>query len=305
MAVLVTGGAGFIGSHLVEELVRRGENVIVVDNFSSGKAENIVDVKDKIELVNCDIREKEIEDVFKAHDIDVVAHLAAQIEVEKSLEDPKLDADVNLMGSINLFELCRRYDVNKIVFTSSIAVYGEPRYLPVDEKHELAPISPYGCAKLAVEKYLHYYWRVHGIDYIALRLANVYGPRQKHGVIPAFITNLLRGERVVIYGDGKQTRDFVFVDDVINAILLALEKETRHKCMNIATCKETSIIELLGLISEKMGVKAEPEFLPERKEIRRCYFSYNIARVELKWEPKVELAEGIEKTIEWFKKTGR
>ncbi len=296
MTLLVTGGAGFIGSHLVKKLVESGESVIVVDNLSTGKKEY---VDSRAKLVVCDIRDKELEGVFRENEIELVAHLASQTDVSASIEDPVSDGDVNVLGTLNLLELCRKYDVKKIVFTSSAAVYGEPRYLPVDEKHELAPISPYGCSKLAVETYLAYYHRLYGIDFVVLRLANVYGPRQSKGVVKEFIERLLKGESPVIYGDGKQTRDFIYVDDVVNAIVLAMERKTRRKQMNIATCKGTSVLDLLQTLQRMLASRVEPIFMPARKEIRRCYFSYELAKNELGWEPTVELREGLRKTILW------
>jgi len=226
MAVLVTGGAGFIGSHTVDALIRRGYEVVVVDDLSAGKREY---VNPEAKFYRISILDTELERVFEENEIESVIHTAAQISVERSLKEPVRDAEINVLGSLNLLELCRKHNVGKIVFSSSVAVYGEPRYLPVDENHALLPISPYGVAKLAVEKYLYHYWQNYGIDYLSLRYANVYGSRQRSdsegGVVAIFVTKVLRNEEVTVFTATEIKRGISFTSRT-------LRKRTRSRSRN-------------------------------------------------------------------------
>ena len=264
MAVLVTGGAGFIGSHTVDLLVEEGTEVVVIDDLSSGKLENL---EHTVPFYRLDVRSKEVERCFLEHEIDAVIHLAAQVSVESSLKEPQRDMEINLGGTLNLLELCRKHDVAKFVFASSVAVYGEPKYVPVDEQHELAPLAPYGCSKLASEFYLKLYSRLYGLQTVSLRYANVYGPRQRSdgegGVIAIFARRALLGEPLVIYGDGNQTRDFVYVRDVARANLLALGRSVKSLGLNIATSKETSINQLVEILKQQLGKDLFKYYLKE------------------------------------------
>ena len=245
MNILVTGGAGFIGSHIADAYIAEGHNVIIVDNLSGGVLEN---VNPKAKFYQLDVRSEKLEDVFQKEKIDVVNHLAAQMDVRRSVSDPKFDASVNVLGGLNIFESARRHRVKKIIFSSTGgAIYGEQDYFPADEEHPTRPISPYGISKLCIEKYLFYYKTVFGINYIVLRYANVYGPRQnphgEAGVIAIFCNKMLKGEQPVINGYGKQTRDYTFVGDVVKANLLALKYDGSN-IYNIGTGIEADVNKL-------------------------------------------------------------
>ncbi|MCD6381676.1 MAG: NAD-dependent epimerase/dehydratase family protein [Candidatus Aenigmarchaeota archaeon] len=252
-----------------------------------------------------DIRDKKLVEIFKKEKPEIVFHLAAQINLVKSIENPIYDAEVNILGSLNVLECSRKIGVQKMVFSSSAAVFGEPKYLPVDEEHPLIPTSPYGIGKLTIEKYLYHYWRNFGIDYTVLRYANVYGERQnpggEAGVISIFIDKILKGERPVIYGDGKSTRDYVYVGDVVRANLLAMRRSTEHKIFNIGTGIETSVNELLDTVREITNSDLQPLYKPPRKEVRRFVMKVERAKNYLKWQPETNLRTGIMKTVKYFK----
>ena len=249
MRALVTGGAGFIASHLVEELIADGWEVVIVDDLSTGKAEIL---NGKAEFHRMDLRDNGLKDIFKDK-IDVVFHLAAQAQVRFSLENPVYDASVNIGGAVNLMEACKG-EVDKIVYASSGgAVYGEPEYIPVDEEHKVAPLSPYGVSKFIVEKYLRVYQDIYGLPYVALRYGNVYGPMQdpygEAGVVAIFANKMLRGEVPTVNGDGEQTRDFVYVSDVVEANILAAERNASG-AINIATGVQSSANEIYEIIKK-------------------------------------------------------
>jgi len=297
MKVLVTGGAGFIGSHLVDEALEEGYDVVTIDNLNNGKLENLnKDAKFyKVDIVDID----NLSLVFEKEKPDYVIHLAAQISLRESLKNPIYDAEQNILGSINILECCRKFNVKKVVYASSAAVYGFPKYLPVDEKHPINPFSPYGVSKHTVEHYLQYYHENFEIGYIILRYSNVYGERQdplgEAGVIAIFIDKLKKGERPIIFGDGEQTRDFVYAKDVVEANLLALEKETENKVFNISTNTETSVNELFKKIKEIMNSNINPIYKNPIKEVRNIRLDNSLAEKELNWKPKVELNEGLKK----------
>ncbi len=299
MRILVTGGAGFIGSNIVDKLLENDHDVVVLDNLATGNIENI---KDKnVEYIADSI----LDDNLNLSDIDVVIHHAAQINVRTSVDKPIYDGDVNILGTINILEKMRKYDVKKIIFASSGgAVYGEPQYLPVDEKHPINPMSPYGLSKFCGEEYIKLYSRLYGIKYAILRYSNVYGerqdPRGEAGVISIFIDKILNNERPTIFGDGTQTRDFVYVGDVCDANLMAL-KWKNNETVNIGTSNETSINKLFNIIAKELNFKETPIYdKPREGEVYRI--SLNIDRAkELGWEPKVSLEEGIKRTINWAK----
>jgi UDP-glucose 4-epimerase len=303
VTILVTGGAGFIGSHVVDAYVEAGHSVIVVDDLSSGVREN---VNPKAEFHRVDIRSDDLEKIFQQHSIDVVNHHAAQMDVRRSVADPKFDASVNVLGGLNVFEAARKFGVKKIIFASTGgAIYGEQDYFPADELHPLRPLSPYGITKLVTEKYLFYYKEVHGIDHVVLRYANVYGPRQnphgEAGVVAIFAMKMLRGERPVINGDGTQTRDYTYVGDVVQASVLALQHKGSN-IFNIGTGIETDVNTLFNLLRVWISTNCDETHGPAKQgeQLRSVITSKKIQR-ELGWSPRVELSEGIRLTAEYFK----
>jgi len=302
--ILVTGGAGFIGSHVVDAYIREGHSVVVIDDLSSGVRENL---NPKAEFHQLDIRNEDIEKVFQSHPIDVVNHHAAQMDVRRSVVDPKFDASVNVLGGLNVFEAARRHGVRKIIFSSTGgAIYGEQDYFPADENHPVRPLSPYGITKLVTEKYLFYYKEVHGIDHIVLRYANVYGPRQnphgEAGVVAIFAKKMIQGESPVINGDGKQTRDYTYVGDVVKASVLALQYKGSNT-FNIGTAKETDVNELFNILKGWLApLCAESHGPAKQGEQRRSVITSQKIQRELGWSPDVDLTEGLRLTAEYFKK---
>jgi len=299
MKILVTGGAGFIGSNVVDALVKDGHEVTVLDNLSTGKEENI---NPEVKFYNIDLLDIEsLELAFREFKPDVVNHHAAQIDVRKSVEDPAFDAETNIIGSINLFELSINYGVRRIIFSSTGgALYGEPAKLPASEDTPIEPLSPYGVAKYCVENYLNYFKRLYGIERVILRYANVYGPRQdplgEAGVVAIFTGKILKGEKPVIFGDGTQTRDYIYVEDVVRANVLALEG--KEGIYNIGTGKETSVNELTEIFSKVLGREIKPEYAPPRiGEVHRISLDGDMAKRELGFVPKYSLEEGIIRMI--------
>jgi UDP-glucose 4-epimerase len=303
MKILVTGGAGFIGSHVVDAYLELGHEVVVVDNLSSGSIENL---NPKAKFYKMDIRDSDIEDLFKNEKPDVVNHHAAQMDVRKSVEDPIYDADVNIIGSLNLLQNCIRYGVKKFIFASTGgAIYGEQDYFPADEEHPTRPLSPYGVAKLTVEKYLYFYKEVHGLNYVVLRYANIYGPRQnphgEAGVVAIFTSKMLKGEQPVINGDGFQTRDYTFVGDVVRANVLALSYE-KSDVFNIGTGIETDVNTLFHKLKQLTGANCDEFHGPAKLgEQRRSVISYEKIYKTLGWKPMTSLDEGLRLTVEFFK----
>ena len=301
--VLVTGGAGFIGSHLSDALIARGYDVHVLDDLSSGRREN---VPADATLHVLDIRDPQVHDLFARERFDLMVHHAAQMDVRRSVADPSFDADVNVRGLLNLMEAGRRNGLHKVVFASTGgAIYGEPDSVPQDESHALQPLSPYGITKLASEKYLHYYFKEYGIPYVALRYGNVYGPRQnphgEAGVIAIFTTKLLDGDRPVINGDGEQTRDYVFVGDVVAANLAALVHPDPD-LINIGTSRETSVNELFRILRDLVDPAVPETHGPGKPgEQRRSVLDVSKARRVLHWAPSVDLRSGLSLTVDWFR----
>ncbi len=302
MRILVTGGAGFIGSHTVDGYIEQGHDVVVIDDLSTGKAEN---VNQRASFVKVGIEDPSVEEIFREHNPEVLNHHAAQMDVRRSVENPLFDAGVNLLGTLNLLQNCIKYDVKKVVFASSGGtVYGEQEKFPADEEHPLKPLSPYGVSKLAGEKYLYFYKMAHGLDYTALRYANVYGPRQnphgEAGVVAIFIQKLLSGEQPVINGDGLQTRDFVYVEDVAQANIVALEGDKSGE-FNIGTGIETDINTVFRKLLEITGIDAEEVHAPAKPgEQQRSVIDNNKARGILNWSPGISLEDGLKKTVEFF-----
>ena len=302
MKIMVTGGAGFIGSHVVDLYLDAGHDVLVVDNLSTGRRLNL---NPGARFYQLDIRDGALGDLFAREQPEVVSHLAAQVDVRKSVADPLYDASVNIAGSVNLLEQARQHGVQRVIYTSTGgAVYGEPDYLPVDEGHPVRPLSPYGASKHAVEHYLYLYHENYGLDYTVLRYPNVYGPRQdphgEAGVVAIFAGQMLRGEQPVIYGDGEQERDFVYVGDCARATLLALRAE-RNGVYNLASGVGTSINTLYELLATITGFERAPIYGPARVgETRRIYLTADKARRELGWEPGTDLEAGLEQTVAYF-----
>ncbi len=307
MKALVTGGAGFIGSHVADALLKKGLKVEIIDNLFTGKKENLP--ADAV-FHHLDIRDKKIHDVFAAGRYDVVFHLAAQMDVRKSVADPIFDAEANILGGINLLQACKNHGVKKVVFSSTGgAIYGEQIAFPADENHPLNPCSPYGISKLAFEKYLGFYKMEFGLDFIALRYANIYGPRQRGdgeaGVVSIFFDKLLSGRQAVIYGDGRQTRDFTYVADVVSANLAALEYDGCG-AFNVGTGRETDINTLFDLINEISESKQPRIYQPARPgEQRRSVIDYKKINECMGWHPRYDLRRGLEETAAYFREIVR
>jgi UDP-glucose 4-epimerase len=301
--VLVTGGAGFIGSHVVESLLEQGHEVVVVDNLVTGHREN---VDPRARFYHLDIRSADLNDLFERERPDAVSHHAAQMNVRRSVSDPLYDADVNVLGSLNLIECAVRHKVKKFIYISSGgAVYGEPERLPCDENHPVNPICQYGVTKHIVEHYLYLYKRNYGLDYTVLRYPNVYGPRQdpygEAGVVAIFTGQMLRGEGVLINGSGEQTRDFVYVKDCAWANVLALENGS-GQIYNLGTGVETSVNQIFALLKEIIGYPREPRYGPAMVgETFRIYLDATKAQRELGWRPTVTLEEGLRRTVAYFR----
>jgi len=307
---VVTGGAGFIGANLVDRLVDDGTEVLVVDDLSAGSLARLGAARrrGKVTFHQIDVREREIADLVARFAPDALFHLAAQIDVRASVADPVHDADVNVLGTINVLEAVRKAGTPRVVFASSGgAAFGAADRLPTDETAPRRPESPYGVAKTAVDEYFDYYHRMHGIDYLSLGFANVYGPGQdpagEAGVVAIFVGDLLGRRQPIIYGDGSQTRDFVFVEDVTDACVRAAVTGG-GRFVNVGTGEETSVLELYRLIAQVVGSSAEPRFAPERpgETARSCLDAGNARRL-LGWEPWTPLDEGIRQTVEWFRST--
>ncbi|MDK2849839.1 MAG: UDP-glucose 4-epimerase [Candidatus Woesearchaeota archaeon] len=303
MKVLVTGGAGFIGSHLVDKLIEQGFDVYILDNLSTGRKENI---NKKAKFFFGDIFDDNVLDELFKNNFSYVFHLAAQISVSKSVREPIEDAKTNILGSLKLIKKCIEYKVNKIIFSSTGgAIYGDTDEIPTTEKTLPKPISPYGIAKFSVENYLRFANHEFNLDYTVLRYSNVYGPRQnpegEAGVIAIFSSRMLKDKEVTIFGDGGYIRDYVFVIDVVNANLKAM-KLGNKEVFNISTARGTSVNQLFQMLKELTQYNKKPNYAKERKgDIRTSILSYEKAKRELDWHPEVRLEEGLKKTVEWFK----
>lgn len=298
MTVLVTGGAGFIGSHLVERLLKEGYDVAILDNLSSGKIENLDLKNPKLRFFKGDTRNrKTVKEILR--DVDVVFHLAALVDVSFSVKNPALVNHVNVCGSLNILEESVRQHVEKFIFASSCAVYGEPQYLPIDEKHPTNPLSPYAASKLAVEKYCNVFNKLYGLKTVSLRLFNVYGPRQEgraySGVITKMIERLKSGKPPIIFGDGTQTRDFIYVLDAVEAFYKAMSVPHCAGEINIGSGEETSINKLAKLLMEKFGLeKRKPIYMkPRVGDIKRSCANIERARKMLGYKPLITIVEGL------------
>jgi UDP-glucose 4-epimerase len=301
--VLVTGGAGFIGSNLADRLVEEGHHVVVLDDHSSGKRDH---VPASANFYRMELDNRWLDRVVEREKPDAVCHLAAQVSVRRSVEDPVFDARVNILGSIGLIEACRAHGVSRFIFASTGgAIYGDVDQVPTPETCPAAPISPYGTSKLCVEHYLHCFREIHDFSSAALRLANVYGPRQdphgEAGVVAIFSRALLDGGIATINGDGLQTRDYVYVGDIVDAFMRALGSQVQGS-FNVGTATETNVNELYELVADAAGSSAAAEHGPARPgEQRRSSVDNAQIRTALGWEPRVQLAEGIGLTVDYFR----
>jgi UDP-glucose 4-epimerase len=309
MNILVTGGAGFIGSHLCEKLLKNDNFVICIDNFSTGNLENIRHIigHENFFFVKGDIRDKEIvKKIMEENSVELVFHYAAVVGVKRTLQNPKKVLDVNIQGTINVLEAANEAGVKKVIFASSSEVYGEPLELPEKEDGTLNPKFPYAVSKLCGEKYCEAFYKEFGLKTTSLRFFNVYGPRQDSSaygfVIPIFIKRVLFNKPPVIYGDGMQTRDFTFIDDNIEAALITAKKrKTNGEVINIGTGKTITILELANIIIKLCKKDLKPIFTKSRNDIRhRCADITKMKRL-LDFEPRISLKEGLKKTIEWYK----
>ena len=310
MRALVTGGAGFIGSTLVDRLLADGHEVGVLDDLSSGRVENLAAAADDDRfqrLWEVDVNSPEVADVLADSEPEVVFHLAAQIDVRKSVADPANDARVNVLGTVNVALAAVAAGARKIVFTSSGgSIYGDPTSFPVDEKTPVAPLSPYATSKACGEVYLNMFRRLHGLDCSHLALANVYGPRQnphgEAGVVAIFAGALLEGKPTKVFGAGANTRDYVYVDDVVEAFVLAAGSSGGGERFNIGTGVETSDLQLHGLVAQAVGAPDAPEFAPARLgDLARSCLDPSKAKELLGWAPKVDIAEGVRRTVAYFR----
>jgi UDP-glucose 4-epimerase len=308
MRALVTGGAGFIGSNLVDGLVARGDEVTAVDDVSTGKRENLESaLAAGARLVEADVRDgAAVAELCREVEPEVVFHLAAQIDVRKSVADPALDARVNVEGTINVLGAALAAGARRFVNTSTGgAIYGEGRILPAPEDHPVAPEAPYGQSKFAAEGYCELFRRLHGLSTVSLRYGNVYGPRQdplgEAGVIAIFCGKLVDGGRPTVFGDGRQTRDYIHVDDVVEANLRAADSDAGG-AFNVGLGVETSVLDLVEAFAKLADRPFEPEFAPERPgEVQRIAVDTTRAREELGWEGRVDLATGLERTLDWVR----
>ncbi len=303
MKILITGGAGFIGSNIADRYLELGHQVVILDNLSTGKKNNI---HPEAKFYEFDICDPKIKFVFEIERPDIVNHHAAQIDVRQSVSDPENDARINILGTINLLQHCANYNVKKVVFASTGgAIYGEQDYFPADENHPTRPLSPYGITKLTCEKYLYFYQQSHGLNYTVLRYANVYGPRQnphgEAGVVAIFCKKMLDNSQPVINGKGTQTRDYVYVGDVVKASELALAGGD-NQIYNIGTGIETDVNTIFQKIANFMDASIKEIHGPGQPgEQMRSVLDYSLINKALAWKPTVDLDSGLEKTVDFFR----
>ncbi len=304
MKILVTGGAGFIGSNIVDGFIQEGHNVFVLDNLSNGYEKNI---NPKANFIKADICDEEISKLFEKEKFDIVNHHAAQMDVRHSVKDPAFDANTNIIGTLNLLQNSVKNGVKRFMFASTGgAVYGEQEYFPADEKHPTHPLSPYGISKRSVELYLYFYKVQYNLNYTILRYANIYGPRQsptgEAGVVAIFTSKLLKDQQPVINGTGEQTRDYVFVGDVVKANLLTYNL-SKSDIYNVGTGKETTVVQLFNMLKEITGKKVEEKHGPAAagEQLRSVITSNKIFK-ELNWRPSTKIQDGLKSTVEFFEK---
>jgi len=313
MKMLITGGAGFIGSHLCEKYTKENHTVVCLDNFASGNLMNVRHLLDfrNFKLVKGDIRDFELLEKT-TRDVDVVFHLAAQIHVDRSYIEPKLTYEVNVMGTQNILEVARIYDAKKLIYASTSEVYGSAQYSPIDEKHPLNAPHPYGSSKIAADRMCYAYTRTYGMDISIVRLFNIFGPRQRDlgygGVISMFTRRILNNMPPIIYGDGRQTRDYTYIEDAVRAYDLVLRhNEPMTEPMNFGSGREESILDLANMLIQLAGKTGEVKPVhiePRLGEVRRLIADATKAKHLLGWDPSTKLEEGLKKFVQWYKDYG-
>ena len=307
MAVLITGGAGFIGSNIATALVDMDYDVRIIDNFSTGKKENISGLDGNVEVIKGDIRDNKILEK-NLTDVEIILHQAALTSVPRSIKNPQRSNDSNILGSLTMLTAAVKKEVGAVVYASSSSAYGDTPILPKRETMKPTPLSPYAVTKLAGEVYCKVFSEVYGLRTVSLRYFNVYGPRQDPlsqyaAVIPRFISAILKGKRPMIYGDGEQTRDFTYVKDVVEANILAMRKGRKGEVYNIGRGERVTINALAEKICEITGIKVKPEHVDPRKgDVRHSLADISKAKKDLGYEPRYTLEEGLAETIEWFSK---
>jgi len=302
MKCLITGGAGFIGSHLVDSLIKKGYEVTIIDNLSTGKKENL---NPNCKFYNADITEG-LDNIFQTEKPEIVIHAAAQTMLRKSLEEPLLDAKTNILGTINVLEACRKNNVKKIIYISTGgARVGEPEYLPVDEKHPLNPSAPYGISKHSAEHYVWLYKELYDLDYLIFCFGNVYGPRDDPNckrVTSLFAYQMINDQIPTIFGDGKQTRDFIYVLDLAEFIVNSIEKTPKHKLFHLANGDQISVNEIFQILKRQIGFNEEAKHIEGIKgEVRDIVLDTTLVKEELGWKPIHSFEEGLSKVVEYFK----
>lgn len=303
MKVLVTGGAGFIGSHIVDQLILEGHQVVILDNLVSGRKDQL---HPKAIFYQMDVTDSGVRGVFQQERPDAVIHQAAQIHVPTSIEQPIYDANVNIIGAINLLESGKEFGVKKMVYASSAAVYGEPKYLPIDEQHPISPISGYGISKHTVEHYLEVYYHLYGLEYTVFRYANVYGirqdPRGEGGVVSIFTDKVMTNQPLTVFGDGEHSRDYIYVEDVAKANVLALTRGS-GEIFNIGTGVQTTLNELILAFKQASEKNLAVEYGQERPgDIKDSYFDVSKAENFLGWKAEVALLDGLTRTYQYYLK---
>jgi UDP-glucose 4-epimerase len=313
MRILITGGAGFIGSYLCEKYTKEGHTVLCLDNFLSGNLLNVRHLLDyrNFKLIEGDIRNFDLLERV-SRDLDVIFHLAAQIHVDRSYVEPRLTFEINVMGTQNVLEMARIFDVKKVIHASTSEVYGSAKYVPIDEKHPLDAPHPYGASKIAADRMCHAYVTTYGMDISIPRFFNIFGPRQRDigygGVISIFTRRVLNNMPPVIYGDGQQTRDYTYVEDAVRAFDLILNHGSLLDPINIGTGKQVSIIDLANMIVELCGKKGKMKPVnvePRIGEVKKLIADATLAKKILKWEPKYKLREGLKAFIQWYRQFGQ
>ena len=313
MRMLITGGAGFIGSYLSEKYTKEGHTVLCLDNFLSGNLLNVRHLLDyrNFKLIRGDVRDFDLlERIIR--DVDIVFHLAAQIHVDRSYVEPRLTYEINVMGTQNILDVARIYDVKKVIHTSTSEVYGSAQYVPIDEKHPLDAPHPYGASKIAADRMCNAYIQTYGMNISIPRFFNIFGPRQRDigygGVISIFTRRVLNNIPPIVYGDGRQTRDYTYIEDAIRVFDLVLNHESRLGPINIGSGKEVSIIDLANTIIDLCGKKGEVKPVhvePRIGEVKQLIADVRKAKQVLGWEPKFNLKEGLKAFIQWYRKYGQ
>lgn len=300
MKVLLTGGAGFIGSNLVDEYLKAGYEVVVIDSLITGKRDQI---QPEVTFYEVDICQEEFIKIALNEKPDLINHHAANIDVQSSIQNPGLDAKINIIGTINVLEVCRQLGI-PLIYPSSAAVYGTPNYLGIDENHDIAPISNYGISKFTPEQYINLYHKLYNVPFTIFRYANVYGMRQdpkgEGGVVSVLMKSAIESKDFNLYGDGKQTRDFIHVKDVVSANLIASEQPL-NDVFNISTSIQTDLLELIDMVKETIPTKFQINFLPARKgDIKHSYLLNDKFRTITQWKPEINLSKGIHQTYQYY-----